>query len=327
MNLIRRRLLTRMAAFGAAAPLVPAAARAHAADAQASPRWPPAEHFRLWPAAAPGAPAVLPTPVEEAAGRERNELWLRGIATPTVAVFRAARPDGRAVLVMPGGGYSFLSATNEGVDVAAALNAQGITVFVLAYRLPGEGWARRWDVPLQDAQRAMRLIRMSASSWSVDPARLGVLGFSAGGHLAADLAVGHGDAVYAPIDAADRVSARPAFTGLVYPVVSFATAGPNSRSGGALLGDNRDPSVLARHTPLDRVHATTPPIFLAHAMDDGTVPVTQSIAMAEACRRAGVPVEAHLFQKGGHGFGISNLPPRAPARLWPDLFARWMEVL
>jgi acetyl esterase/lipase len=284
--------------------------------------WPPREHFKLWPGKAPGAPATLP-PNNFTINGSFRELWLRGVAEPIVAVYRPAKPDGRAVLSIPGGGYGFVSIENEGIDVARALTPHGITVFALAYRLPREGWENGWDVPLQDAQRAMRLIRARATTWGIDAAKLGIVGFSAGGHLGASLAVGHADPVYAPIDTADRLGARPAYAGLVYPVVSFATAGLNSRSSAMLLGGNQDPALLARYTPADRITAGTPPVFLVHAMDDSTVPVAQSLLTIERCRAANVPVEAHLLEKGGHGFGAMHLPADAPGRTWPDIFARW----
>ncbi|MBB5708861.1 alpha/beta hydrolase [Sphingomonas xinjiangensis] len=315
--------IDRRSLIGVAATL-PLATMATAQQAAPPPVvWPPAEHFPLWPNTPPGAPSRLPTPSSERNGYQGAELWLRGIDRPYVAVYRPKKPDGRAVLSIPGGGYGFLSVSNEGIDVAAALNPQGITVFVLAYRLPREGWRNHADVPLQDAQRAMRLIRANAAKYRIDPARLGLLGFSAGGHLGAMLAVGHADRVYAPVDAADTQPARPAYAGLVYPVVSFATAGLNSRSSGMLLGDNRDPGLLARYTPLNRITADTPPIWLLHAMDDATVPVAQSLAMVEACQRVRVPVEAHLLERGGHGFGALHLPAQAPGRSWPEILGRW----
>jgi acetyl esterase/lipase len=285
-------------------------------------QWPAAEQFKLWPGTPPGAPDPLPKNNFTLNGRHR-ELWLRGIAEPVVAVYRPAKPDGRAVLSIPGGGYGFVSMENEGINVAKALNPHGISVFTLAYRLPGEGWANRADVPLQDAQRAMRLIRARAATWGIDPAKLGIVGFSAGGHLGAMLTVGHDDRVYDTVDAADSQSARPAYSGLVYPVVSFADAGINSRSASMLLGDSQDAALLARYTPLKRVTAATPPIFLLHAMDDPVVPVQQSLAMIDACRTAKVPVEAHLIERGGHGFGALFLPKDSPNHAWLDVFARW----
>ncbi|WP_404333357.1 alpha/beta hydrolase [Sphingomonas sp. MMS12-HWE2-04] len=284
--------------------------------------WPPREHFKLWPGSPPGAPTPLPSNDFTVNGSFK-ELWLRGVSEPMVGVYRPARPDGRAVLSIAGGGYGFVSIENEGVDVAKALTPYGITVFVLAYRLPGEGWANRADVPLQDAQRAMRLIRANAGKYGIDPFRLGICGFSAGGHLGGMLAVGHDDPVYQAVDAADVQPARPAYAGLVYPVMSFATAGLNSRSSGMLLGDNQDPALIARYTPLARISAEAPPIFLVHAFDDGTVPIQQSLATIEACHAAKVPVEAHLFEKGGHGFGALHPPIDSPARTWTETFARW----
>jgi acetyl esterase/lipase len=284
--------------------------------------WPPREHFRLWPGTPPGAPSPLPANNFTINGSFR-ELWLRGVSEPIVAVYRPAKPDGRALLSIPGGGYNFVSVENEGIDVAKALTRHGITVFVLAYRLPGEGWANRADVPLQDAQRAMRLIRANATRYGIDPAKLGLVGFSAGGHLGGSLAVGHDDKVYAPLDAADALSARPAYAGLVYPAVSFHSAGFEERRSNGLWGETTDAETRARYTPLDRVSAATPPVFLVHAFDDGTVPVQQSLAMIEACRKNRVPVEALLFEKGGHGFGALHLPADSPGRLWTDVFARW----
>jgi len=284
--------------------------------------WPPKEHFKLWPGSPPGAPTPLPRNDFTINGSFK-ELWLRGVSEPMVGVYRPAKPDGRAVLSIPGGGYGFVSIENEGVDVAKALTPHGITVFVLAYRLPGEGWANRVDVPLQDAQRAMRLIRANAGKYGIDPAKLGLVGFSAGGHLGGSLAVGHADPVYKPVDAADSGSAKPAYAGLVYPAVSFHSAGFEARKSNGLWGESTDAATVKRYTPLDRVSAETPPIFLVHAVDDGTVPVQQSLAMIEACRKFNVPVEAHIFEKGGHGFGALHLPADSPGRLWTDVFARW----
>jgi acetyl esterase/lipase len=284
--------------------------------------WPPREHFKLWPGSPPGAPNPLPRNDFTVNG-SFHELWLRGVSEPIVGVYRPKNPDGRAVLSIPGGGYGFVSVENEGVDVAKALTPHGITVFVLAYRLPGEGWTNRADVPLQDAQRAMRLIRANAAKYGIDPAKLGLVGFSAGGHLGAMLAVGHADPVYKPVDAADSGSASPAYAGLVYPAVSFNSAGFEARKSNGLWGDSTDPETAARYNPLSRVGPDTPPVFLVHAMDDGTVPVQQSLAMIEACRTNKVPVEAHILEKGGHGFGALHLPADFPGRLWPDIFARW----
>jgi len=289
-----------------------------------APLYPSRERFALWPKGPPGAPRVLPTFAPTMNGpKGSRELWLRGIAVPEVHVYRPARGDGSCLLSLPGGGYQFVSFQNEGLDVAERYNAVGTTVFVLSYRLPDEGWATPWQVPLQDAQRAMRLIRARAGDLRIDPAKLGVVGFSAGGHLAADLCVAHAERTYAPVDAADALSARPAFAGLVYPVT-------DARIGHAptmLTGGGATPSadiVLAR-SPVTRVSAETPPTFLVHAIDDPVVPLEHSLGWIAACRAAKVPVEAHMFQQGGHGFGL-HLPPVLPGSRWPELFGAWMRI-
>jgi acetyl esterase/lipase len=289
------------------------------------PAWPPADRFALWPGRPPNALTRLPISHDTMNGAPgQRELWLRGIAEPYVAVYRPRQPDGSAALVVPGGGYNFLSIQNEGINAAHALNERGITAFVLVYRLPAEGWAHHWDVPLQDAQRAMRLIRSHAAHWEVDPARLGVLGFSAGGHLGASLAVGYNDPVYHPVDASDHVSARPAFAGLLYPVITISF----DRKGGSythLIGPNPEPGVIARYETDRRVTRETPPLFLAQALDDKTVSPQNTLNMLAAARAAHVPVEMHLFESGGHGFGTARHMPELPASRWPELFSLWMR--
>jgi acetyl esterase/lipase len=290
-----------------------------------SPWFPPKERFALWPGSPPGAPAKAIVPNWTMNNEPPNrELWIRGVPSPEVHVFRAAKPDGSALLSIPGGAYEFLAVQNEGIDVAERFNAERMTVFVLTYRLPNEGWANRSQVPLQDAQRAMRLIRARAADLRIDPARLGVLGFSAGGHLAADLAVSFEDKVYAPIDAADRQSARPAFVGLIYPVATFDPAITHNWSRDNLLGTGASPELAAARSPERHVTAATPPSFVVHAVDDHDVPVDNSLAWIAACRSAKVSVEAHLPAQGSHGFGL-HLPRDNPGSRWPDLFALWMR--
>jgi acetyl esterase/lipase len=287
--------------------------------------WPAEERFALWPGPPPGAPAsrILPDWTMNNAPPNR-ELWVRGVASPEVHVFRAPHPDGSSLLALPGGGYGFLSVQNEGIDAAQRFNAERTTVFVLTYRLPGEGWSNRGLAPLQDAQRAVRLIRSRAVDLKIDSTRLGVLGFSAGGHLAADLAVSRNARTYAPIDAADTLSARPAFVGLVYPVTTLEPAKSHGGSRDNLLGANASAELIAARSPLLHVDSATPPSFVAAAFDDGTVPIGNSLDWIAACRNAKVSVEAHLFAEGGHGFGF-HLPSSNPGSRWPDLFALWMR--
>lgn len=305
-------MLNRRDLLGATVALA-ATSAAHAQSAEAMTPWPPREHFRLWPGRPPNAPARLPRPnIGMNGAPDRRELWLRGVAEPVVGVFRPEHPDGRALLAIPGGGYRFISVENEGINVARTFNPLGATVFVLAYRLPGEGWLDPQDVPLQDAQRAMRLIRARAASFGIDPGKLGVVGFSAGGLLAASVAVAHADPVYQAIDDADDQSARPAYAGLVYPVIS-----------GDLMRVGTGPA--ARFDADRRVRRDTPPLFIAHALDDPIVPASQPLAMMTAAREAGVPVEAHFFEAGGHGFGPAYLSRDTPGSRWPELFDIWIR--
>jgi acetyl esterase/lipase len=290
-----------------------------------APVWPPSERIRLWPGAAPGAPRTLPVFAPTMNGPPgRRELWLRGVAVPELLVFRPARPDGSALLSLPGGGYQFVSVQNEGLDVAQRFTAWRTTVFVLAYRLPGEGWANRHLVPLQDAQRAMRLIRARARDFAIDPERVGAVGFSAGGHLAADLAVAHGERLYDPVDIADAQSARPAYVGLVYPVTSLRS-GPDGRSMDTLFGRERPAALVDARSPVLHVGRDTPPAFLVHSIDDPVVPLEHSLAWIAASRAASVPVEAHLFTAGGHGYGVQMMAPDLPAARWPELFHLWLR--
>ena len=289
-----------------------------------APLWPSKEVYRLWPSRQPGQPATLPTPNPTMNGpKNARELWLRGVQHAEIHVFRPARPDGSSLLSMPGGGYGFVSVQNEGLNVAQRFNANGTTVFVLVYRLPGEGWADRHLVALQDAQRAMRFIRSRAADFRIDPARLGVIGFSAGGHLAADLATNYDKEYYTPVDAADRLSARPAFAGLDYPVTNFNIGGP-SRSAANMFGPNLSRTIVNERSPVLHVDAETPPSFLVHSLDDPVVPLEHSLEWIAASRGAKVPVEAHLFAAGGHGYGL-NLPYDMPGSSWPHIFATWMR--
>jgi acetyl esterase/lipase len=281
--------------------------------------WNEAPTIALWPEGTPeGGFKPIPLPMGEA-----PPVFMHNVEKPYLRVFRPARSNGRALLVMPGGAYIFVSIDNEGVDVGQAMAARGYTVFVLVYRLPGEGWANRADVPLQDAQRAMRLIRSSASAYGVDPAQVSAIGFSAGGHLAATLATDFAQQVYAPRDAVDHHDARPRAVGLVYPVISMTPPDTHLDSRARLLGENPSSALIARRSPAAHVGPETPPIFLMHALDDPAVPPANSLEMLNALRVAQRPVAAHFFEEGGHGFGLgrSDLPVHA----WLSLFVDFLD--
>lgn len=276
----------------------------------------------LWPGSPPGASgkAIRRKVTEQSRDPKRPDRWVTGIDRPVLVVKRPARPNGSAMLVVPGGGYGFFSYDNEGTSQAAWLNARGVTAFILLYRLPGEGWSRREDVPLQDAQRAMRLIRAGAARYGIDPGRVGVLGFSAGGHLAGSLATRHSEDVYRPIDEADRLSAAPQVAGLVYPVVSLVAAFAHAGSRDNLLGPGSTPAMQKIRSVEARVDAATCPTCLIHAADDGLVPPANSLALFQALQEARRPAALHVFENGGHGFGV-RLPAAMQAAAWPALFA------
>ena len=279
--------------------------------------WDQQPRIPLWPKGTPETGfAAQPQPADY------PKNFVRNVAQPELRVFVPARSNGQAVLSIPGGAYTFVSVINEGIDVARRMNALGYTVFVLIYRLPGEGWTHRADVPLQDAQRAVRVIRSRAAEYRLDPATLAVVGFSAGGHLAASLATGFGEAVAPVSDAIDRLDPRPAHVGLIYPVISHVPGIGHADSSLKLLGPSPDAALIARRSPAEHVTAATPPIFLAHALDDPAVPAENSVIMMRALQAAKRPVEAHFFQRGGHGFGTGE--PDLPASAWPDLFLRWI---
>lgn len=298
---------------------VPARAQADLPPRPMPAAWPAAPRLDLWPDGPPGggfAPRALPF-------ADAPPVFLHNVATPHLRLFRPERPNGRALLVIPGGAYIFVSIDGEGVDVAQAMAARGYTVFVLVHRLPGEGWTDRADVPLQDAQRAMRLIRSLAGGHGYAPDGIAALGFSAGGHLAATLATDFDQSLHPPRDAIDRLSARPSAVGLVYPVISMAPPLTHGDSRARLLGDAPSAAQVARRSPAARVGPEMPPVFLLHALDDAAVPPANSLEMLQALRVAQRPVEAHLFPEGGHGFGLGR--PDLPVRSWLSLFSAFLD--
>jgi acetyl esterase/lipase len=298
------------------AKLTPAPRPARLPDA-----WTAAPTIPLWPGDPPGAAgfAAQKLPADWPA------VFVRNIAKPALHVFRPDRPDGRALLVIPGGAYQFVSVANEGADLAARVTPLGITVFVLTYRLPGEGWAARADVPLQDAQRAMRVMRAEAARYEIDPSTVALLGFSAGGHLAATLATQHAEHVYDAVDSRDALSARPFAAALVYPVVTMLKPWTHGLSRNLLLGETATDADVERRSAELHVDAATPPLFIVHAIDDEAVPVENSIRLMEAARAARVQVEAHFLQEGGHAFGVGY--PHTPSEHWIELLDVWWRRL
>jgi acetyl esterase/lipase len=290
--------------------------------------WPatPTEEIDLWPGTPPGAPSVLPMEqVIENGDDAHHSRMVKGIARPRMKVFRPDKPNGSALLVTPGGGYSVIMIDVEGYQLGPWLSERGWTVFVLYYRLPGEGWADRANVPLADAQRAMRLIRSRAAQYGFDPQKVGAMGFSAGGHVCADLATRYDAKVYAPVDAADRLSARPALAAPIYAVQSMSEPLAHAGSRAMLLGPNPTADMEHAHSTANHVTANTPPVFMVHAEDDTVVSVENTIAMRAALKAAGIKVETHLFTAGEHGLSLPG-PAGEPARRWKEMFVAWAQA-
>ena len=267
---------------------------------------PPPAEIRLWPG---DAPLSVPNPLPEKVTVSPDQAWnhhIRHVVVPTLMVYAAPRErnSGIGVVICPGGSYSLLSWDKEGVNVAQWLQARGITGAILKYRLPAPGKIPSGHlVPLLDAQRAVRLLRERAGDFGIKTNRVGIWGFSAGGHLAACVATKFDDPVPSPINEDRAVSCRPDFCILAYPVISMA-ASPHVGSRTNLLGRGASEKLLNEFSCEKLVTKETPSTFVVHARDDASVPVTNSIMFAEACRQAGVPVELHLYDTGKHGFGL-----------------------
>ena len=248
---------------------------------------------------------------------------LSKVSHPTLTVYlpAAGTANGTAVVICPGGGYMHLAYTHEGTDVARMLNGMGIAAFLLKYRLPSdETMVDKTIGPLQDAQRAIQLVRQRAADWGVDPGRVGIMGFSAGGHLASTAGTHFGTAY---IDNKDNISLRPDFMVLLYPVISFNDGYGHRGSRDALLGPHPDTSIIREYSNEFQVTAATPPTFIVHAEDDNVVPVVNTLYFYEALQRNGVQAEMHIYPKGGHGFGLHNPTTKDE---WPERLREWLDA-
>ena len=278
----------------------------------------------LWDGAPPNS--------KEASAAERG--WTDGVLrvekvqAPTIEVRLPSTrlATGQAVVVCPGGGYRYLSYEWEGTEIANWLNAHGIAALVLKYRLPdAESSVEPKLSPLLDAQRAVRLARFHAAEWNINSNKVGVMGFSAGGHLASTLGTRFDLGDSAAADPVERLSCRPDFLALVYPVVTMREGVTHAGSRGLLLGEEPSTADVERYSNELQVTADTPPTFLVHAGDDKSVPVANSIGFYEALVAAGVPAEMHLYPYGGHGFGLAL--GRGRLADWGDLCLAWMGGL
>lgn len=286
-----------------------------ALSAAAADDWKP-----LWPGEAPGAK-------RPPAGTEKiNEGWrFTDIEVPQIQVHLApeGKRTGQAVVILPGGGYGILAMNHEGHDYAKWLNERGITGVVVKYRVGRPELGYQFPVPFLDARRAIRTVRANAKEWGVDPAKVGVMGSSAGGHLASLCTTRFADTFPEEgKDAIDQLSARPDFSILIYPVISM---GPVAHGGSRnnLLGKTPSPELLEKCSTEKQVTKATPPVFLLSTFDDG-VDCRNSLDFASACKANGVPVSLHLFEKGGHGYGM-NVADKGDLKVWPGLLEGWLK--
>ncbi|WP_176086827.1 alpha/beta hydrolase [Martelella sp. HB161492] len=278
----------------------------------------------LWPGRPKGTPADLePIITERSENLFRTSRVITGVVEPSLTAIVPEKPNGVSLIAAPGGGYRRISLDAAGYKLAQQLAPLGVTTFMMTYRLPGEGHDNAADVPLMDAQRAVRLIRRNAADWGLDPGRIGFLGSSAAGHMAASVATGHGRKVYEPLDDADAVSARPDFLGLMVPVITMSDPFVHAGSREALLGAKDDAATRRAYSPDLQVTPDTPETFLVLADDDQSVPAENGLGFYAALRRAGVPAELHVFRDGGHTFSV----PGAPVRDWSRLFIGWLRQI
>lgn len=280
-----------------------------------NPSWPPAPgHLTLpiWPGVAPGAPANLPPEADTTTAKDhlvadRPVIRIGNVSSPTVTLYTPkGKNTGAAVIVFPGGGYRILAIDLEGTEVCDWLNSAGINCVLLKYRVPETGPYPKSAAALQDAQRALGLVRLHAAEWHIDPDRIGVLGFSAGGHLSAAISNHFEKRLYDPIDDADKLSCRPDFSVVIYPGYL------------ALADQNFAPNIEIHPT------ANTPPTFVLQAEDD-PVHVENAMVYYQQLKDAKVPAELHVYAQGGHGYGLRRTS--LPVTTWPQAVETWLRTI
>lgn len=270
----------------------------------------PALTLDVWPGTPPGDTKDLPPEADQTKDTDRliagrRIIKLGNVSRPQLTVFRPAKEKdtGTAVVICPGGGFNILAYDLEGTEVAEWLNTLGVTGIVLKYRVPARDPAKRWLAAVQDAQRAVSLVRGRAAEWGLDPSRIGILGFSAGGTTAAYTALSGTERHYAPIDRVDQIPCRPDFALLIY-TGGFVERGQTTLRSGVAIGPG------------------APPLFLVHAFDDG-VPVENSLLLAAEVKKHGGSAEVHIYDTGGHGYGLRHVP-ELPVTTWPARAAEWL---
>jgi acetyl esterase/lipase len=276
----------------------------------------------LWNGKVPGA--VPNNNFKQTVDSADNWIKMRFVTHPTLDMYPA--PDdkvtGTAVIICPGGGYWGLAIEHEGAQVAKWLNSMGVTAFVLKYRLPDDAIMENKSIgPMQDGQRAIRIVRRHAKEWGINPAKIGIMGFSAGGHLAATLSTRFNEKVYEP---EDSTSARPDFSLLIYPVISMDSGITHWGSRVNLLGGTPSPELVKHFSNELQVSSETPSAFMVHSLDDNAVPVQNSIGYALSMFKFKIPCELHIYQSGGHGYGLGRSANTESS--WPEACYRWLKA-
>jgi acetyl esterase/lipase len=270
-------------------------------------------------------PNSRPSRVREVVEKQANgSIRISNVTEPTLTVFRPAKPNGTAIIICPGGGYARLAVDHEGYDVARRLNGWGITAFVLKYRLPNtESQLDKATAPLLDAQQAVRRVRQRSQEYGLSPVRIGLMGFSAGGHVAAMAGTAHRVVPGGLSGAFSATAATPDFLVLLYPLISCTDNATHLGSRTHLLGEKPTSEQIEYYSAELRVTPGTPPTFLMHAQDDAVVPVQNSLRFYEACVCQHVPAALHLYPQGGHGFGMHNSTTQDE---WVNHLRTWLEA-
>jgi acetyl esterase/lipase len=280
------------------------------------------EILNLWPKS--NIPNFKASDVQEKSVTDASGiLRISGVTVPTITAYIVPKEKatGAAVMICPGGGYSILAASHEGSDFAKWFNERGISAFVLKYRLPNEKtMTHQHEVPLMDAMQGIKLIRQNAGKWNIDVNKIGVMGFSAGGHLAATLSTHYNMGEKASEEA------KPNFSILAYPVISLSPVFAHGGSRDNLLGAEKSDELIKYYSNEQQVSAKTPPAFLVHAMDDRSVPVENSIEYYLALKKFKIPAEMHLYPVGGHGYGFRTQGKGSLAG-WPAALEEWLKSM
>ncbi len=282
------------------------------------------EEYPLWENSIPGQ--IKSDEVKEytTGGKAEEIIRVHQVTEPTIKTYFPSKElaNGAAVVICPGGGYRILAIDHEGYQIAEWLNSLGIAAFVLKYRLPDARIMKDHSVgPLQDVQKALRTIRQNAQKWNIDPTQIGIMGFSAGGHLAASLASHYQANVY---EEATAISARPDFSILIYPVISFDQTMTHSGSRENLIGKNPTEAQIAYFSNELQINKNTPPTLLIHSVDDEVVPVENSLAYLKQLKKYNVESELHIFSDGGHGYGLGRTGTHS---IWSKNAENWLTQI